>query len=338
MWFLIRKNFFGSLQFLYYKERNIIGKRFYSHSNLDSQYHLCGANVYSRKNINHLSIILTMLATAREACENEWSQLRQYFRSLHIGNLLFAQTVSSFAESALLHAFDLMTTRLQVSGDYSAASVRAEAARVYSAGGVRSFYRGYAFTSISSIPIELVYRLTYDFQCRSSQRSPFIAGILASSLTSLLYVPAEVISQRLQMSARGVTAWQVGTSLYATSGLRGFYPTIAVSVVVNPIRDGLWWCIYEKCRRHSDNSILLSSSLASVMTAAIFNPVEVVKTKLQTGQSQLSAAGLAWQMASTPRGRLALLGAGLLPSMARAAFDGYIHAFSYETIFHFAKK
>eukprot|EP01036_Dinobryon_divergens_P032189 gene32186-41729_t len=42
-----------------------------------------------------------------------------------------------------------MTTRLQVSGDYTASSVRAEVDRVYSNGGVR-------------IPIiELLYRLIY---------------------------------------------------------------------------------------------------------------------------------------------------------------------------------
>lgn len=266
------------------------------------------------------------------------TKLQSYASTLNIDKLIIAQTMNSFVETALLYSFHLMTTRLQVSGDYTASSVRAEAGRVYSNGGLRSFYRGYAFTSVASIPIELLYRLTYDFNCRSSQRSPFIAGILASSLTSVIYVPAEVISQRLQMSARGISAWQIARSLYQTSGLRGFYPTISVSLIVNPIHDGIWWCIYEKCREHSNNSILLSSSVASLAVAALFNPVEVVKTKLQTGQSQLSATGLAMQMAATSRGRMALLGAGLLPSMARAAFDGYIHAFSYETIFHIAKK
>eukprot|EP01035_Chromulina_nebulosa_P000461 gene461-647_t len=168
--------------------------------------------------VNKLLHLNTMLVMAETACEEEWSKLKLYFKSLDLGNLLFAQTVSSFAESALLHSFDLMTTRLQVSGDYTASSVRAEADRVYSNGGVRSFYRGYLFTSVASIPIELLYRLTYDFNCRSSQRSPFIAGILASSLTSVIYVPAEVISQRLQMSTRGISAWQIARSLYQTSG------------------------------------------------------------------------------------------------------------------------
>ena len=308
------------------------------------RYHLHLSDCRSRKSFKLFTEKASIIASVRVGHDffkevvNLTIQLKSYAMTLNFDRLILAQTMNSFVEAALLYSFHLMTTRLQVSGDYTASSVRAEADRVYSNGGVRSFYRGYVFTSVASIPIELLYRLTYDFNCRSAQRSPFIAGIMASSLTSLIYVPAEVISQRLQMSARGTSAWQIARSLYHTGGLRGFYPTIAVSLIVNPVRDGIWWCIYEKCRQHSDNSILLSSSLASLAVAALFNPVEVVKTKLQTGQSQLSAAGLAMQMAATSRGRMALLGAGLLPSMARAAFDGYIHAFSYETIFHIAKK
>lgn len=263
--------------------------------------------------------------------------MKAYLRSLNFGKLFLAQTVSSFVESALLHSFDLMTTRLQVSGDYKPSSVRAEADRLYAKGGLRSFYRGFLFASLASIPGELTYRLTYDYNCRSAQRSPFLAGILASSVTSIISVPTDVISQRLQVSSRGVTALNVIRSLYKSEGIKGFYPTLKVVLLVHPIRDGIWWMIYEKTRNYSNNNILAASVVSSLAVAAVFNPIEVLKTKLQTGQSQLSAPALLLQMTKTPQGRMSLIGAGLLPSIARAAFDGYIHAFSYETSFEFAK-
>lgn len=265
------------------------------------------------------------------------SSYGEYLSGFDFRKLIFGQVVASFSESALLHSFELMTTRLQVNGDYRPSAVRAEVKRVHADGGVRSFYRGYGFTALMNVPIELLYRSTYDYNCRHVGHSPFLAGFLADTLISVIQVPAEVVSQRLQVAARGTRATDVIRRLYATDGFRGFYRTINIAILVHPFQAGAWWYSYELVRRYTGNSVVVSSVAASVVVSAMFNSVLVVKTQLQTGQSTLSGPSLFVQMAKSREGRLALLTAGLAPAMTKAVLEGVVQAYTYETVFSWSR-
>ena len=248
------------------------------------------------------------------------------------------QTLASFGESGILHAFELLTTRQQFKGDHTMSGLRAEASKLHSDGGIRSFYRGYGFTAAVNVPIELIYRTTYDYNCRALGKSPFFAGFLADTLISVFQVPAEVISQRLQVAPRGTSAFSIAQSLYKTEGIGAFYRTINIALIVHPFQAGSWWLFYEKTRKATEGSVLASSVVASVLVSAIFNPVVVVKTQLQTGRSALTGPKLFLSLAKTKEGRMSLLTAGLVTSMTRAVFEGFIHAFTYETVFTYAKQ
>lgn len=261
----------------------------------------------------------------------------EYLKSMSLSRLLLGQVAASFSEYGLLHSFELLATRLQVRGDYCFSALRNEATKLHADGGIRSFYRGYGFTATANIPIELIYRTTYDYNCRTLGRSPFLAGFLADTLISVFQVPAEVVSQRLQISKRGTKASSIIKNLYQSEGIKGFYRTINIALIVHPFQAGAWWYFYEFTRPISDNSVLVSSVVASVFVSALFNPVIVVKTQLQTGKSQLSGPRLFMEFAKTRSGRMTLLTAGLMPSMTRAVIEGFIHAFTYETVFHYAK-
>lgn len=262
----------------------------------------------------------------------------EYLASMSLSRLFLGQIAASFGEYGCLHAFELMTTRLQVKGDYRLSAIRSEATKVHADGGLRSFYRGYGFTATMNVPIELLYRSTYDYNCRTLGRSPFVAGFLADTLISVFQVPAEVISQRLQISQRGTSALSIAKSLFKSEGVAGFYRTITIALLVHPFQAGAWWYFYELTRKATEGSVLISSTVASVAVSAMFNPVVVIKTQLQTGKSTMPVPQLFMSFASTREGRLALLTAGLLPSMTRAVFEGFIHAFTYETVFDYAKR
>ena len=261
-----------------------------------------------------------------------------YLKTISLPRLVAGQTLASFTESGLLHSFELMTTRLQMKGDYRMSAMRSEANSLHADGGIRSFYRGYGFSAAVNVPIELLYRTTYDYNCRTLGHSPFFAGFLADTLISVFQVPAEVVSQRLQIAPRKTRAVNVIESLYKAEGLRGFYKTLNIALMVHPFQAGTWWYCYELARRHTEGSVLQSSMAASVVVSAMFNPVLVVKTQLQTGHSQLSGPKLFLSLINTRKGRLALATAGLAPAMTRAVFEGFIHAFTYETVFDYAKR
>jgi len=260
-----------------------------------------------------------------------------YLRSLSLPKLVVGQAVASFTEYGVLHAFDLMATRLQFKGDYRVSAIRSEANRLHSDGGIRSFYRGYGFTAMANIPIELIYRSTYDYNCRSLNRSPFVAGFFADTLISVFQVPAEVVSQRLQIAKRGTKASTVIQDLFRKEGIKGFYRTINIALLVHPFQAGTWWYFYELIRKYTSNNVLISSAVASVIVTATFNPVTVVKTQLQTGKSKLSGPRLFLDLGKTKSGRLTLLTAGLAPALTRSVMEGFIHAFTYETVFAYAK-
>ena len=262
----------------------------------------------------------------------------EYLKSLSFPRLFLGQTLASFGESGVLHAFELLTTRLQFKGDHTMAGLRSEAVKLHSDGGIRSFYRGYGFTAAINVPSELIYRTTYDYNCRALGKSPFLAGFLADTLISVFQVPAEVISQRLQVAPRGTSALSIAKSLYFSGGIAAFYKTINIALLVHPFQAGSWWFFYEKTRKATDGSLLASSVVASVLVSAIFNPVVVVKTQLQTGRSSLTGPQLFMSLIKTRHGRLSLLTAGLVTSMTRAVFEGFIHAFTYETVFDYAKR
>ena len=261
-----------------------------------------------------------------------------YLRDMSLTKLVSGQILASCTEHGLLHSFDLMATRLQFKGDYRVSAIRKEAKKLHADGGVRSFYRGYGFTAVANVPIELIYRSTYDYNCRSLGRSPFIAGFFADTLISVFQVPAEVVTQRLQISARGTSASTIIRDLYKSDGIRGFYRTINIALLVHPFQAGSWWYFYESTRRATEGSVLISSSVASVIVSALFNPVTVVKTQLQTGKSNLTGPQLFLEFAKSKSGRMTLLTAGLIPSMTRSVFEGFIHAFTYETVFDYAKR
>ena len=87
----------------------------------------------------------------------------EYLESLSLVKLVSGQIISSISEYGVLHSFDLMATRLQFKGDYRVSAIRKEADRLHAEGGFRSFYRGYSFTAAANVPIELIYRTTYDY-------------------------------------------------------------------------------------------------------------------------------------------------------------------------------
>lgn len=256
-----------------------------------------------------------------------------YLGSFNVHRLFFGQTISCFGETAILHSFDLLTTRMQAKGDYKFSALKTEMKGLYSDGGIRSFYRGFGFTSAIHVPIEMIYRLTYDYNCRELGRHPFFAGLFADTLTCFLQVPSDVVTQRIQIAPRGTTAMHIISSVYRTHGLRGFYPTLNIALVAQPILSGIWWALYERGKAFSGGSVAIGSVAASITCAILFNPVQVIKTRLQTGQSFQQIR----QVLSSTVGRTGLFTAGLVPAATRAALEGYLHAQSYETVFYYSK-
>ena len=103
-------------------------------------------------------------------------------------------------------------------------------------GGLRSLYKGFLFYAIASLPAYLTYIGTYtytksalstpsaDGPVETSKGSfpltmaPMAAGIMADAACLILYIPVEIVAQRLQLPTRYSGVQQVLTDMWREDG------------------------------------------------------------------------------------------------------------------------
>jgi len=145
----------------------------------------------------------------------------------------------------------------------------------------------------------------------------FLAGGLASSLGLFLSVPTEIIQQRLQVQGSGLKelmytgAYDVTRRIHQTYGVMGFYRGGTATAVRDSLASATWWSVYEISKYffhdHDPRDLLrlrprkapefyrksglenedpviqmFAGVCAATAMCVVSNPVDVVKTRLQT--------------------------------------------------------
>jgi hypothetical protein len=124
------------------------------------------------------------------------------------------------------------------------------------------------------------------------------SGNLASSF---FFVPKDVLKQRLQMLGGTITSKstalpEVVRHVFKTQGLKGFYPSYRVTLLRNIPSAVMRFTVYEELRllvmrtrffdspRLTTIGYLLAGGVASSLSSICTTPLDVVKTRLATGQ------------------------------------------------------
>jgi len=141
---------------------------------------------------------------------------------------------------------------------------------------------------------------------------PAIAAIIADVTLNLYYVPVEVITQRVQLQQQQ-SFYQVGRELIKREGFRALYRGYGATIVMDAPASAVSWAVYEQAKVYfsendpralvwqeygkaaSNNNYnstdkyeqnYLAQSLAGILSgtaiSVISNPVDVVKTRMQT--------------------------------------------------------
>ncbi|KXS18084.1 mitochondrial carrier [Gonapodya prolifera JEL478] len=154
--------------------------------------------------------------------------------------------------------------------------------------GPLALYRGFPFTFLGSAPASILYFTSYELSKDSLQAAfpslplpvtYFTAGIVAESLSCVLWVPIDVVKERMQVQVRPSSAGSPATTYYATTldalrqisrteGLAGLYRGYVATIASFGPFSALYFTFYEifKARafRHiASSSDTSSSSLAS---------------------------------------------------------------------------
>jgi len=198
---------------------------------------------------------------------------------------------------------------------HATASTRAAAAAVIETEGVRGLYRGVAAVGIGAGPAHAVYFATYEHMKRAlggaqkGEHNPFahaLAGACATVIGDAVQTPVDTVKQRLQMAHSPYAGvWDCVRGTVREQGFGALYRSYPTTLAMNVPFTAIHFTAYESAKialgKHKwfakNDSVSGSSSemdeetfaaqfaaggLAGGLAAAATNPLDVVKTRMQT--------------------------------------------------------
>ena len=137
----------------------------------------------------------------------------------------------------------LRASRAGADGIAGAVSCAKQAVRK---GGVRALYRGLGAASFGSMPSSAIYFGSYE--CCKGTLGSFGAAALGNLVSSLVFVPKEVLKQRMQAGTAGVRVPAALRGVLREQGVRGLYTGFTASVLRNMPSNAINFWTFEKLR------------------------------------------------------------------------------------------
>eukprot|EP00696_Hemimastix_kukwesjijk_P016659 gnl/Hemi2/5145_TR1797_c0_g1_i1.p1 gnl/Hemi2/5145_TR1797_c0_g1~~gnl/Hemi2/5145_TR1797_c0_g1_i1.p1 ORF type:complete len:346 (-),score=74.77 gnl/Hemi2/5145_TR1797_c0_g1_i1:57-1094(-) len=303
---------------------------------------------------------------------------------LDVGKFTLVTAAVSVAENVLFYPFHLLKTREQVDKTQklhalSTKETVAMARNTVKEGGVRGLYRGFWSSSFGSIPSYVVYLVTYSWTkhmcgwdnphvAPTQQQKiwvPFVAGAIADVASIAFYVPVDVVVQRLQLKDskyKGVT--DAVRSIWKEDGPKGFFRGFGATLTYSVVGSITWWITYENAKAalagrftRTKQSLstgekppdrvaqFVSGFIAGGVAAVACQPIDVVKTRLQTqgagvgGQQGTRYTNLWHGMKTALREEgVRAFSKGLIPRALSRAPLSAISSVSYELMLYYCRK
>ena len=207
-----------------------------------------------------------------------------------------AGAMAGLMEHVMTFPLDTLKTHLQVSTrrtvDLSTGPVRALLAE----GGVRRLWRGTSAVVAGSVPAHVLYFAAYEkakqqFGANAPGHHP-VAAAVSGGIAVLMHdgvmTPLDVCKQRMQLGHFDSLRHTVTETLAAEGGA-AFFRSLPATLVMNVPFGMVLVSVNESLKqslgggdRPSTGVVLVSSAIAGGVAGAITNPLDVVKTRLQT--------------------------------------------------------
>eukprot|EP00930_Biecheleria_cincta_P031764 TRINITY_DN2202_c0_g1_i1.p1 TRINITY_DN2202_c0_g1~~TRINITY_DN2202_c0_g1_i1.p1 ORF type:complete len:661 (-),score=71.56 TRINITY_DN2202_c0_g1_i1:368-2350(-) len=220
---------------------------------------------------------------------------------------MVAGSAAGVMEHVAMYPADTVKTQMQAVTAVSGAApmtVRATISSMWQEQGVMAFFRGCTAIGVACIPAHIglfgTYELTKSWLLKpgsEKEHSPLRAaacGALSTMVHDSIIVPMDVVKQRLQLGCYQST-WDCVLRTYQSEGIIAFYrslpstmlmecPFYAILVASN---ESLKLALkMEGASRSADRSGLgwhfVSAGVSGVIASAATQPLDVVKTRLQT--------------------------------------------------------
>jgi hypothetical protein len=232
----------------------------------------------------------------------------------------------------MTHPLDTAKARIQASTTIQYKNTLDVLVRTTRNEGFLALYRGFGAVVLGGTPGTIVYLTGYDFFKKTFTSTPtrieqggatsrtsissdsaihFCSGMLAETLACIIYVPVDVIKERLQVqhsttseSFRSSTNNYYSGSMDAlkrilnTEGLRGIYKGYLATLASFGPFSAFYFAFYEKLKSLAQTSImddkqnmslhqtLFCSSVAGAGASWITSPLDMAKLRLQVQRGQ----------------------------------------------------
>jgi hypothetical protein len=204
-----------------------------------------------------------------------------------------------------LHPLDTIRTRMKTNtATYS--PLVAQVKNMYRSEGLRSYFKGFSCTFVSSFVCNGFYFFTYEnlkslLKTQSympEKVSPFIAGFFAGFTCDFLYMPFDLVRARMQMSNNMYDYKNVFDGLgkmWRREGLRSLRNCGSVYFALSGVQAGFTFGFYEifnnmlkpafKATERDGVNLpltIVSSVTAASVASCLANPLDVMVTRKQT--------------------------------------------------------
>eukprot|EP01035_Chromulina_nebulosa_P018562 gene18562-24285_t len=242
-------------------------------------------------------------------------------------NLLGSST-AGFIGRLICHPIDTAKSRLQSIEFSSYNNTYAILRSTFKEEGFSGLYRGFGIVSVGGIPGTCIYLTVYDTSKDKLKeyKVPSVlayscSGIIAEICCCVLFVPVDVIKERLQVQSLSQIKNQIlykgsidaVNKIWKNEGLRGIYKGYGATVLSYSPFSALYFLLYEETKsfvlpRYSkltdlneDNisfsNALICSAFAGSVASYVTSPLDMAKLRLQVQRggsytSQIAYTGL----------------------------------------------
>jgi hypothetical protein len=218
-------------------------------------------------------------------------------------SVLAGSAAASLVARAFTHPLDTVKARLQANQTYKGPVDTFF--NTFQKEGLRGLYRGFGAIFIGGTPGTMIYLSSYEvFKKKLSDNDKndnkefvvhFCSGMLAETIACIIYVPVDVVKERMQVSNKSQQIYQNSVdALYKilrTEGLRGIYKGYAATLASFGPFSALYFMVYEQFKQSTRDYLqdenlpfhylVLTSCSAGALASWITSPLDMAKLRLQ---------------------------------------------------------
>jgi len=210
---------------------------------------------------------------------------------------LIAGAIAGTAEHCGMFPVDTIKTHLQASK--SKISAQSAVRLIVAQHGGGALFRGISAIALTSAPAHAVYFSVYEFLKRkfganTQQHTPVRnagAGVIATMLSDAVMTPADAVKQRMQLNVNPYrNIIHCILSVRQSEGIFALYAGYTTTITMSVPYNAIYFASYETIRKmlskdlneYSPFTYCVAGGGAGSVAAAITNPLDVAKTRLQT--------------------------------------------------------